>query len=72
MSLLSDEKATEQIVHKWPLSGCCSVPVVISQSRIVLSLDLDTTSLSSSEKATELTELEWLFSVYCNASVVVS
>jgi hypothetical protein len=68
---------------EWPSSVCCKAPVVVSQSRAVLSREPDkswtilsrepdTTCLPSGEKATDVIGLEWPSSVCCKAPVVVS
>jgi hypothetical protein len=59
ISLPSSEKTTELTSLEWPSNVCYSAPVVVSQSRTVLSLELDTiTSLLSNEKATKLAVLK--------------
>lgn len=61
----------------WPVSVsvtsriCCSTPVPVSQSRIVLSKEPDATSELSGEKATDQTLLEWPSRVCCSAPVAV-
>jgi len=46
--------------------------MAVSQSRIILSSDQDTTCLPSGEKATNVTQEEWPLSVWCGAPVAAS
>jgi hypothetical protein len=55
-TLLSGKKATDQTEWVCPLSVCSTVPVAVSQSRTVWSVDADANTLPSGEKATDQTE----------------
>ena len=55
----------------WPSSVWMHSPVVVRQTRIVLSAEPDATSAESCEKATDVTTVSWPSSVWMHSPVAV-